>query len=174
MWSYNCSVSLELRVTLYWNWKSVRNSAQFEDDLWNIFIIISLVFHITPWKCQLGKSLINEKTASQLRLMFGVAVIITLSRCGPHFVACVLEQRGWEERSTGCLLTLNWNEVTQHRPVTARWAASSRKQGHYLGGHVQLRARCSTITPVLTVKSKGDQKCCFFWSHVTIINEILL
>lgn len=38
-----------------------------------------------------------------------------------------LERQGWEWKPTGCLLTLNWDKVTQHRPVTAWWAASLKK-----------------------------------------------
>lgn len=45
--------------------------------------------------------------------------LLPCRRCGPHFAAGVLEQHSREERPTGCLLTLNWNKVTQHWPTTA-------------------------------------------------------
>lgn len=62
MWSYTClKVSLAPHVTEQWEWKSAWNPAQFEHDLSNSFIKISLVFRITPRKCQLGKPLINDK-----------------------------------------------------------------------------------------------------------------
>lgn len=54
-------VSVALHVTSQWEWKPAWNPAQFEHDLSNSLIKISLVFHITPRKCQLGKPLINDK-----------------------------------------------------------------------------------------------------------------
>lgn len=54
---------------------------EFDCDLSSIFIKISLVFSITPGKCQL----INDKTAPQSYLIFYTAAAIILSRCVPPF-----------------------------------------------------------------------------------------
>lgn len=65
---------------------------QFEHDLSKSLIKISLVFRITPRKCQLGKPLINDKTAQQLCLIFCVAAIITPLRCAEPPLCCI---RAW-------------------------------------------------------------------------------
>lgn len=97
------------------------------------------------------------KQPSQLCMMFGGAAIITLSRCGPHLAASVLEQQGWGERSTGCFLALNWNKVTQQWPEVSFIIVATRASSQYVRALPSTYKRtksshCSITAPVSTLK----------------------
>lgn len=60
---------------------------------------------------------VKWQVAPQLRLIFRVAAIITLSRCGPRFAAGSLQQWGWEQRPTSLLwIEIKWLSTGQWQP----------------------------------------------------------